>query len=333
MKIRTSVIGAAFLAISVGWVPGQHSSAAVVVDFSPDTTGAAVFLKVGNSALHQQIGDKFMLPVATTIEGGSIFSDRNAPGGFVGSPVRFVILPDAGGLPGAVPVIDVVTTLDVIDTSLTTSQPALNRKHASIPPQTLPAGTYWFFMKGIFRLSIGQATGIYDDNLLLLGFPPPVLDIPVPGLGDVFFALDGSAGGDGDDDGVPDDEDNCPDVSNPDQEDADNDGMGDACDVCPDDPDNDLDGDGLCGDVDCQPASDLRATVVIGDCDSGVENLLFDDGCTISDLIAECAAGADNHGQFVSCVAHLTNGLKREGIISGKEKGAIQSCAAQADIP
>ncbi len=109
--------------------------------------------------------------------------------------------------------------------------------------------------------------------------------------------------------------------------------MGDACDDCPDDADNDLDGDGLCGDVDCQPDSDLSVTVVIGDCDSGVANLLFDDGCTISDLIAECAAGANNHGQFVSCVAQLTNGLKQEGIISGQEKGAIQSCAAQADIP
>ncbi len=332
MRIRTSITGCAFLAVSAGLVPCQQSLAELVVDFSPATTEATVYERCwSNTFPGGYFGEKFTLSTATTIIGGSIFSCDHV--GSVGDPVRFVILPDAGGLPGAVPVIDVVTTLDVIDTSLTTSQPALNRKHASIPPQTLPAGTYWFFMKGIFRLSIGQATGIYDDNLLLLGFPPPVLDIPVPGLGDVFFALDGSAGGDGDDDGVPDDEDNCPDVSNPDQEDADNDGMGDACDVCPDDPDNDLDGDGLCGDVDCQPASDLRATVVIGDCDSGVENLLFDDGCTISDLIAECAAGADNHGQFVSCVAHLTNGLKREGIISGKEKGAIQSCAAQADIP
>jgi hypothetical protein len=32
-------------------------------------------------------------------------------------------------------------------------------------------------------------------------------------------------------------------------------------------------------------------------------------------------------------VAHLTNDLKKDGFISGREKGAIQSCAAQADIP
>src|SRR5204862_517374 len=35
--------------------------------------------------------------------------------------------------------------------------------------------------------------------------------------------------GDGDQDGVPDDQDNCPEVYNPDQKDADHDGIGDAC--------------------------------------------------------------------------------------------------------
>ncbi len=39
---------------------------------------------------------------------------------------------------------------------------------------------------------------------------------------------------DTDGDGVPNDEDNCPNVANPDQADADGDGTGDACDACPD---------------------------------------------------------------------------------------------------
>ena len=37
---------------------------------------------------------------------------------------------------------------------------------------------------------------------------------------------------------------------NPDQADDDNDGLGNVCDVCPLDPDNDAEGDGICGDVD-----------------------------------------------------------------------------------
>lgn len=54
---------------------------------------------------------------------------------------------------------------------------------------------------------------------------------------------------DRDGDGVPDDEDNCPDTPNPDQADADGDGVGDACDNCrtvanPDQVDSDGDGVG-----------------------------------------------------------------------------------------
>lgn len=59
---------------------------------------------------------------------------------------------------------------------------------------------------------------------------------------------------DGDEDGVPDEEDNCPAIPNPDQTDSDGDGAGDACNPCPLDPDDDLDGDGVCGDLDNCPA-------------------------------------------------------------------------------
>ena len=60
---------------------------------------------------------------------------------------------------------------------------------------------------------------------------------------------------DTDNDGVPDDEDNCPATPNPGQEDGDGDGIGDACDSCPADPENDADGDGICGDVDNCPST------------------------------------------------------------------------------
>jgi hypothetical protein len=95
----------------------------------------------------------------------------------------------------------------------------------------------------------------------------------------------------------------------------------------------DADLDGVADDVDCSPNSDLSPTIVIDGCDSGVPNILFSNGCTISDLIAQIAANANNHGQFVSGVAHLTNDLKKAGLITGSQKGAIQSCAAGANIP
>ncbi len=116
---------------------------------------------------------------------------------------------------------------------------------------------------------------------------------------------------DRDGDGILDAEDNCPTIPNPDQTDNDSDGVGDACDSCPD--------------------SIRTQTVIVDSCDSGVLNMVFEDGCTMSDLIAQCSAGKKNHGGFVSCVSHLTNEWKSAGYISGSEKGAIQSCAAKSD--
>jgi hypothetical protein len=100
-------------------------------------------------------------------------------------------------------------------------------------------------------------------------------------------------------------------------------------------PDADL--DGIADEVDCSPNSDLRPTIIIDGCDTGVPNTFFasgpNAGCTISDLIRGCAANAGNHGGFVSCVSHLTNDLKKDGLITGSQKGAIMSCAAGASLP
>lgn len=96
--------------------------------------------------------------------------------------------------------------------------------------------------------------------------------------------------------------------------------------VCPDGCEDD-DDDETCSDSDTSP------TVVIDGCDSGVINITIDNGCTVSDEIAECAENATNHGDFVSCVAALLNDLRDAGLISGRDRGAIQRCAAQADLP
>jgi PA domain-containing protein len=93
------------------------------------------------------------------------------------------------------------------------------------------------------------------------------------------------------------------------------------------------DGDGVPDGVDQCIGSDRHTTVVVDGCDSGAPNTVFTTGCRISDQVADCARGASNHGAFVSCVAHLTNDLKSAGFLSGAQKGAIQSCAGQANIP
>jgi hypothetical protein len=69
-----------------------------------------------------------------------------------------------------------------------------------------------------------------------------------------------------DGDGVGDVCDNCPDDYNPGQEDTDGDGMADACDPCPYDPENDPDADGVCNDVDnCPTVSNPDQTDSDGD--------------------------------------------------------------------
>jgi hypothetical protein len=145
-----------------------------------------------------------------------------------------------------------------------------------------------------------------------------------PGAAEVYDGVDNNCDGavdeglDDDGDGVPDFNDLCGDTPA---------GVGvgpDGCTVCV--VIIDTDGDGIVDEADLCPASDLSSAVVIDGCDTGVANHLSADGCTILDGIAACAAAAGNHGQLASCVSHLTNELKRDGVISGKDKGAIQAC-------
>jgi len=93
----------------------------------------------------------------------------------------------------------------------------------------------------------------------------------------------------------------------------------------------DADLDGIADDVDCSVHSNFAPTIVIDGENTGVANILFSNGCTTADLIAQILGSADNHGQFVSGVSHLTNDLRDAGVLSNSDKSAIQTAAAHAN--
>lgn len=97
---------------------------------------------------------------------------------------------------------------------------------------------------------------------------------------------------------------------------------------------DDSDGDGVPDAQDHCPDSILTATVVIGNRDSGVENRVDEEGCSIADLIAalEPEGGYRNHGQFVSRATKLFKSLRKEGLISKQEQQSLQKAAARSDI-
>jgi hypothetical protein len=143
---------------------------------------------------------------------------------------------------------------------------------------------------------------------------------------------------DSDGDGVPDDEDEFPNDPN-ESVDSDGDGVGDNGDAFPNDPNESADTDSdLVGDnADMCAATNMEATITVGDLDTGIDNIFFAaSGCSIADLVGEVVsdcADSRNHGQFVSCAAKGFNSLKSSGVITGKEKGALQRAAAQSDLP
>jgi hypothetical protein len=96
-------------------------------------------------------------------------------------------------------------------------------------------------------------------------------------------------------------------------------------------PDADL--DGKADSLDCEPNSDLRATVNVQSCDSGVPNTLFSSGCTISDLISHIAANSSNHGKFVAQTAKLMAFLVNQGTITNVQKDAIMTCVGASSLP
>lgn len=81
----------------------------------------------------------------------------------------------------------------------------------------------------------------------------------------------------------------------------------------------DSDFDGVPDDIDACVPSDLSFTIVIGGVDTGIENDLLDDGCTLADLIFSNLDEGAGTADFVELLVYL----KGMGYISGREMGEI----------
>ena len=72
-------------------------------------------------------------------------------------------------------------------------------------------------------------------------------------------------------------------------------------------------------------------TIIIAGCDTGIQDFVYN-GKLVSQHLDDCAAGAKNHGDYVSCVAKLTNALEKAGLLTAAQKDVMMSCAAKSNI-
>ena len=96
---------------------------------------------------------------------------------------------------------------------------------------------------------------------------------------------------------------------------------------------SDTDGDGKVDSADAVPRSDLRATIIIDNIDTGLPNRVLADGSTLNDVIIAEASKAVNHGAFVSAVAQITKLWTSGGLLAKEARSLVQSAAAQSDLP
>jgi hypothetical protein len=90
----------------------------------------------------------------------------------------------------------------------------------------------------------------------------------------------------------------------------------------------DTDDDGLPADQDACPTSDVRATMVLDGCHTGVDNVLDDEGCTLVDGLDACALP----GRTFPKAACRTTSPKRNSLTStvttAATGGESSSCTA-----
>ena len=75
----------------------------------------------------------------------------------------------------------------------------------------------------------------------------------------------------------------------------------------------------------------VPTTIIIDGIDTGIDDFQYQ-GKLVSKHLADCAAAAKNHGDYVSCVTKLTNALKKAGLLTNNQKQIIMDAAAKSSV-